>query len=265
MGAMRVALFVPCFVDQLQPRAAVAAVELLERLGVEVVIPDGAACCGQPAANAGYERDGAAALRRTIAALAPHERIVVLSGSCAMHLWAHAASSGLDGAAVGARVSEFCEFLHDDIGVDAVRAVAAEFPHRVAVHIGCPALRGLALARPSELQIAPFNKVRALMECVPGISFAELARPDECCGFGGSFSVTERAVSARMGRDRLSDYTTNGAEAVVSTDASCLLHMGGVASRAGLRLPMVHVAEVLAGSARAQIHSQWPDPSLRSE
>ncbi len=248
---MRVALFVPCFVDQLQPAAAIAAVRLLEKLGVEVVVPAGASCCGQPAANAGYERDGAAALQRTVSALAPHERIVVLSGSCAMHLWTHAGTVGLEGAAVGARVSEFCEFLHDDVGVDAVRSVAAAFPHRVAVHVGCHALRGLALARPSELQIPPFDKVRALLDTVAGISFAELTRADECCGFGGSFSVTESAVSARMGRDRLRDYESNGAEAVVSTDVSCLLHMGGVASRAGRRLPMVHVAEVLAGSAQA--------------
>ncbi len=76
-----------------------------------------------------------------------------------------------------------------------------------------------------------------------------LTRAEECCGFGGSVSVTEPAVSARMGRDRLRDYDTSGAEAVVSTDVSCLLHMGGVASRVGQRLPMVHVAEVLAGSA----------------
>jgi L-lactate dehydrogenase complex protein LldE len=239
-----VALFVPCYVDQLYPRVAVAALTVLERLGLDVAVPEGAACCGQPLANAGFERRGDRPLAQVEAAFAPYERVVVLSGSCAAHLRAHAA------APLAGRAVEFCAFLHDEVGVNAVSALGATFPRRAALHIGCHALRGLGLARPSELQVAPFDKVRALLlGAVRGLSFAELARPDECCGFGGTFAVTEPAVSAKMGRDRLRDYGAGGAEVVVSTDVSCLMHLGGLARRDGAALPMLHVAEVLAARA----------------
>jgi L-lactate dehydrogenase complex protein LldE len=117
------------------------------------------------------------------------------------------------------------------------------------VHIGCHALRGMGLARPSELQIRPFDKVRALLGAVRGVEIAELSRPDECCGFGGTFAVAEPDISAKMGRDRLRDYRSHDAQAVVSTDMSCLMHLGGLARREHIGLPMYHVAEVLAGTA----------------
>jgi L-lactate dehydrogenase complex protein LldE len=240
---MSVALFVPCFVDQLYPRAAVAALVVLERLGVSVAVPDGAACCGQPPANAGFAPDGARALAAFARAFAPYDRVVVLSGSCAVHLRAHAE------ARVAERTTELCAFLHDEIGVARVAGLGAAFARRVGLHIGCHALRGLGLARPSELQRPAFDKVRALLGTVRGLTFAPVARPDECCGFGGTFAVAEPAVSARMGRDRLRDYAAGRAEALVSTDMSCLMHLGGLARRDGRALPVLHVAEVLAGGA----------------
>ncbi|HEY0777168.1 MAG TPA: (Fe-S)-binding protein [Gemmatirosa sp.] len=242
----------PCFVDQMYPRVAIAALTVLERLGFAVDVPESAVCCGQPAANAGFARDGDAALARVADAYRGAERVIVLSGSCAAHVRAHAAGASPDGGAgarVAARTVEFAAFLHDEVGLEAVAALGAEFPRRVGLHIGCHGLRGLGLARPTELQIPPFNKLRALLDTVRGLDVAELARPDECCGFGGTFAVAQPALSAKIGRDRLRDYTTNGADAVVSTDMSCLLHLGGLAQRAGVALPMLHVAEVLAASA----------------
>jgi L-lactate dehydrogenase complex protein LldE len=100
--------------------------------------------------------------------------------------------------------------------------------------------------------VKPFDKVRALLGTVRGLEIAELARPDECCGFGGTFAVGEPAVSVKMGRDRLRDFTSHGAQAVVSTDMSCLMHLDGLARRERVGLPMFHVAEVLAGTARAR-------------
>ena len=248
-SAARIALFAPCFVDQFYPNVAIAALEVLERLGVAVDVPLGAACCGQPAANAGFERDGAAALRSVADAFARYERIIVLSGSCATHIRAHADDVGGAGERVAERTTELCAFLHDEIGVAAVAQLGTRFPHRVGIHIGCHALRGLGLASPSELLEPRFNKIRALLETVQGISFAALARPDECCGFGGTFAVGEPAVSSRMGRDRLADYAQGGAEVLVSTDMSCLMHLGGLAAAAHARYapPTLHVAEVLAG------------------
>ena len=243
---MTVALFVPCYVDQFYPRVAIAALEVLERLGVTVAVPEGAVCCGQPPANAGYERDAEGTLHRFERTYAPYDRVVVLSGSCAVHLKLHAAPG------VAERTVEFSAYLHDEVGLDAVAALGAALPRRVGVHIGCHGLRGLGLAQPSELQLPRFDKVRALLSTVRGLSFAELQRPDECCGFGGTFAVSEPAISAKMGRDRLRDYDQGHAEAVVSTDVSCLMHLAGLARRAGSGLPMLHLAEVLAGSTVAR-------------
>ena len=254
--ASSVALFVPCYVDQFFPHVAIAALTVLERLGIQVDVPEGAACCGQPAANAGFAREGHSTIARFVDVYAPYERIIVLSGSCGVHVKQHAGEVAAHGGradAAGARVAEqtteFCSYLYDELGVDWVAGLGATYSGRVAVHIGCHALRGLGLARPSELQIRPFDKVRALLGAVRGLEIAELARPDECCGFGGTFAVGEPVVSTKMGRDRLRDITTHGAQAVVSTDMSCLMHLDGLARREHMGLPMYHVAEVLAGTA----------------
>ena len=254
--ASSVALFVPCYVDQFYPHVAIAALTVLERLGIKVDVPEGAACCGQPAANAGFAREGHSTIARFVDVYAPYERIIVLSGSCAVHVKqhagevaAHGGKTDAAGARVAERTTEFCSYLHDELGVDWIAGLGATYSGRVAVHIGCHALRGLGLAKPSELQIRPFDKVRALLGAVRGLEIAELARPDECCGFGGTFAVGEPVVSTKMGRDRLRDMTTHGAQAVVSTDMSCLMHLDGLARREHMGLPMYHVAEVLAGTA----------------
>jgi L-lactate dehydrogenase complex protein LldE len=243
-----VALFVPCYIDQLYPHVAIAALRVLERLGVQVSVPEGATCCGQPPANAGFAHATEHVLARFVRTHAGYDRVVVLSGSCAVHVRAHAgalAGAAADGTRVAARTTEFCAFLHDEVGLGAVAALGAEFPARVGLHIGCHGLRGLGLACSTEIPGPRFNKVRALLETVRGVSFSELARPDECCGFGGTFAVGEPAISAKMGRDRLRDYTAGRAEVLVSTDVSCLMHLGGLARAGGTALPMLHVAEVL--------------------
>ena len=257
--ASSVALFVPCYVDQFFPHVAIAALTVLERLGVAVDVPEGAACCGQPAANAGFARDGHSTIARFVDVYAPYERIIVLSGSCAVHVKQHAGEVAVHGprtdsagGGVAERTTEFCSFLHDELGVDAIAGLGATYNGCVTVHIGCHALRGLGLAKPSELQVRPFDKVRGLLGAVRGLEIAELARPDECCGFGGTFAVGEPAVSTKMGRDKLRDVTTHGAQAVVSTDMSCLMHLDGLARRERMGLPMYHVAEVLAGTAGAR-------------
>jgi L-lactate dehydrogenase complex protein LldE len=237
-----IALFVPCFIDQLYPHVGIAALQVLERVGLHVDVPAGAACCGQPPANAGFEHDAQRALSRFVETYEAYRRIIVLSASCAVHVRLHAV------AHVAERTTEFCAFLHDDVGLDAVSALGVSYPRRVALHIGCHGLRTLGLAQPSEVQRVIPNKVRALLETVRGLTFAEPTRSDECCGFGGTFAVAEPAVSVKMGRDRLRDYRTGGAEVLVSTDTSCLMHLSGLASHDGLALPALHVAEVLAGA-----------------
>jgi L-lactate dehydrogenase complex protein LldE len=249
---MKAALFVPCYVDQFYPHVAIAALTVLERLDVQVDVPEGAACCGQPSANAGFAREGKSTLDRFVETYAEYDRIIVLSGSCAVHVRLHAGEAAAHGASrdagayVADRTTEFCTFLHDEIGIPRVGELGVSFNKRVAIHIGCHALRGFGLAKPSELVIPPFNKVRALLSAVRGVHIAELSRPDECCGFGGTFAVAEPDISTKMGRDRLRDYRTHDAEAVVSSDMSCLMHLDGLARRERVRIPMFHLAEVLA-------------------
>lgn len=249
MTVRTLALFAPCYVDQLYPRVAIAALEVLERLGFTVVVPGGAACCGQPLANAGFQRAGDDALASYVEAVRGCDRVVVLSGSCTVHVCAHAPSLGAQGRDAAERTVEFCAFLHDEVGLDAVAALGAAFPRRVAVHVGCHGLRGLGLARPSEIRQPHYDKVRALLATVGGISFAQLSREDECCGFGGTFAITEQAVSSRMGRDRIADIEAAGGEVMVSTDMSCLMHLEGIARASGVPIGSLHVAEVLAGRA----------------
>ncbi len=244
-----VALFVPCFVDQFYPQAGVAAVTLLERLGIRVHVSPNAVCCGQPPANAGFGKEGDRALARFVDAHRAAMPVVVLSGSCALHVRAHAdhACAGGRGADVAARTVEFSAFLHDVIGLETIASVVRPFPARAALHLGCHGLRGLDLATPTELRLPLVNKVAALLALVPELTVAALSRPDECCGFGGTFAVGEPALSVKMGRDRLRDVAASDATVMISPDLSCLMHLDGLARASGQRVRMLHVAQVLAG------------------
>jgi L-lactate dehydrogenase complex protein LldE len=143
-------------------------------------------------------------------------------------------------------VFELCEFLVANEAA-ATSAPPPAFPHRVALHASCHALRELRLGTPSETRESPrMDPARALLERVPGLELVPLTRPDECCGFGGVFAVEEEAVSCRMALDRLADHRAARAEVITSTDVSCLLQLEGVARRRGFALRVLHVAEILA-------------------
>src|SRR5690349_3090244 len=122
---MTVALFIPCYVDQLFPEVGIAALRVLERLGVDVEVPDGAVCCGQPMANAGMASAGDPVLERFVASVASYDRIIVVSGSCAAHVLHSAASMGSHGRQVVNKTVEFCSFLHDDVGLPRVASLGA--------------------------------------------------------------------------------------------------------------------------------------------
>jgi len=243
---MTVALFAPCYVDQLYPEVAISTFRLLEALGLDVVVPTGAVCCGQPMANAGFGTASSKAEGAFEETFEPYDVIVTPSGSCAVHLNDHVGGAGQ-------RTLELCRFLHDEIGLERIAALGARWDARVGVHIGCHALRGLELATSTErgtdadgpTGMLRHDIVRALLSTVRQLELVDLTRPDECCGFGGTFAVAEPAVSVKMGTDRLADHLSNGAEAVVSTDVSCAMHLGGLARRSGQSLPFVHVAEAL--------------------
>lgn len=241
-----VGLFVPCYVDQLYPRVAIATLELLEKAGYSVCYPLDQTCCGQPLANAGYERYGTRVLDHFAEQFEGVDYIVAPSGSCVMHVREHLPARVPGGEEEGRpRIFELCQFLAER----AVPLPRVSFPYRVGLHASCHGLRGLRLARSTELQLPPFDRVRDLLARVEGIELVDLQRPDECCGFGGTFAVTEEAVSVKMGVDRLRDHVAAGAEVITGTDMSCLMHLEGIIRRERLPLRVVHVSEILNGSA----------------
>lgn len=245
---MKVALFVPCYVDAFFPEVAISTLELLERLGVEVAYPLDQTCCGQPMANSGCHADAAGAEALFVRNFSGYDHVVCPSGSCVHHVRENLTAIAQTDAVlqVRARTVELVEFLHDVLGVRAFPW--AEFPHTVGLHNGCASLRALRTASMSELNEPPFSKPMALLSAVRGIRFAQPARPDECCGFGGTFSVYEEPVSARMGYDKVQDHHRAGAEVIVSADMSCLMHQKGCAERLELPLKFMHIAQVLNGA-----------------
>lgn len=244
---MKVALFVPCYVDQLYPQVALATVRVLERLGVEVVFPEEQTCCGQPMANAGFAAEAAPLARRFLEVFGGFDHVVCPSGSCTSMVRNHydpflAGRPGFEELKRG--TFELCEFLVDVLGVGKLEG---RYPHKVGLHRSCHGLRELRLGSSSERMDAPrFDKVGQLLAGLEGIELVQLSRQDECCGFGGTFAVAEEAVSCLMGRDRIADHAQAGAEVVTGTDVSCLMHLDGLARRAGRPLRFRHVAEILA-------------------
>ena len=253
---MRVGLFVPCYIDQLYPDVGFASVELLEAHGVQVEVPAEQACCGQLLTNRGAVAAARPLALHFEAAFGGFDHIVCPSGSCTAALHHHAGWFGAPnpGAGAAGRVYELCQFLVQVLGVEhpSVRSPDVRFPYKVALHESCHGLRELGLGRPSELgrrASAPASPARRLLEQLPALTLVEPERTDECCGFGGSFSVVEPAVSARMGSDRLGDFERAGAEVVTSADMSCLMHLAGLSERQGRPLRVMHIAQVLMGRA----------------
>ncbi|WP_201352811.1 (Fe-S)-binding protein [Hydrogenimonas urashimensis] len=243
----RVGLFVPCYVNDFYPEAAFSTLEVLESLGFDVVYPENQSCCGQPFLNNGMVYDARKLAERFVDIFADFDFVVAPSSSCI-----GAVKHRYDGIVKDARypllrqrVYELCEFLHDVVGIENLR-FQTPFRGRVGLHNSCHALRELGLAAPSELHIPPFSKVRAVLSKIEGLEVVEPSR-DECCGFGGTFSIQESAVSAMMGRDRIADHRTNGVDIVAGVDMSCLMHMEGLAKRDGIPVRFVHVAQLMTG------------------
>jgi len=245
---MKAALFIPCYVDAFFPEVGIATLELLERVGVEVDYPLDQTCCGQPMANSGCHDDATAAEALFVRNFTGYDYIVTPSGSCTHHVREHLVAVPQTEAvqAVRRNTYELVEFLHDVL--DVRRFPWASFPHAVGLHNGCSSLRALRLAKMSEIDEPFFSKPMDLLSGVDGIRFVTPRRPDECCGFGGTFSVFEEPVSARMGYDKVQDHVDAGAEYIVSGDMSCLMHQKGCAERLGSPIKFIHIAQILNGA-----------------
>ena len=260
---MRIGLFIPCYIDQFYPHVGVATLRLLERYAprltpepwqrLEIVYPREQTCCGQPMANAGCVDDAKPVAEQFLAAFRDCDYVVGPSGSCVAMVRRHYHGLIADEQALAqleGKIFELCEFLVDVVGLAAAEGT---FAGRVGLHQSCHGVRELELARGSERMLPAFNKVRQLLSGLQGIELTDLDRPDECCGFGGTFSVFEEAVSCMMGRDRVADHLRHGAEILASADMSCLMHLGGLVSRENQPLRIMHVAEIMCAALEIPI------------
>jgi L-lactate dehydrogenase complex protein LldE len=241
---MNVGLFIPCYVDQFYPGAAIATLQLLEKLGVNVTYPKNQTCCGQPMANSGFEHLTGGCNDLFIKNFAEFDYIVAPSGSCVLHIKEHLHSQEreTDAKGISNKIYELSSFLTDVLKVE---SLPSKFPFKVGVHQSCHGQRGLHLSQMSELVAPPFSKPDSLLRMVKGIEIVPLNRIDECCGFGGTFCVAEEAVSAKMGKDRVEDHLAHGAEFITGVDMSCLMHMEGILNRRGSKVKVLHLAEIL--------------------
>jgi L-lactate dehydrogenase complex protein LldE len=248
---MRVGLFIPCYIDQFYPQVGMATIEVLEHFGLRPEFPEEQTCCGQPMANVGLHDDARPLAERFLRISAPYDYVVSPSGSCVAmvrHHYEQVLGATHEVEVVGHKTFELCEFLTDVLKVE---QLAGRFPHRVGLHQACHGLRELRTASDSELVGPQFNKPRQLLASLDGIQLTELSRPDECCGFGGLFAVSEEAVSCMMGLDRIADHERAGTEILTSTDMSCLMHLDGLIRRQRKPIRVMHIAEIIAGAQRA--------------
>jgi L-lactate dehydrogenase complex protein LldE len=241
---MTIGLFIPCYVNQFYPNAAIATVKLLEKLGLNVVYPVDQTCCGQPMANSGFGHLTHDCDELFVNNFSGFDYIVAPSASCVLHVKQHLHSDTRqnDATEIRGKIFELVEFLTDVLKIEKLNA---RFPHRVGIHHSCHGLRGLYLSQMSELNAPPFSKPEKLLKMVEGLELITLDRPDECCGFGGTFCVSEEAVSVKMGKDRVADHEKNGADYITSSDLSCLMHMEGLINRNKSGVKVLHIAEIL--------------------
>lgn len=239
---MRVALYVTCLVDLMRPSVAFASLRLLEAAGCEVIVPEGQTCCGQPAWSAGERALAADLSRKAIGELEGYDYVVIPSGSCAdqirnvyPQLLADDPAWGQRARTLAERVYELTSFLVDVLKLS---AVPNQFDGSVTYHDSCKGLRGLAIKR----------QPRDLLARVPGLSLKEMSECEECCGFGGAFSVKFGEVSTKIVDRKCDAIAAAGADAVVGGDLGCLMNIEGRLRRRGDETTRVlHIAEVLAG------------------
>ena len=248
---MRVALFITCFNDLLYPEVGQAVVRLLTRLGCEVKFPQSQTCCGQMHFNTGYRDECVPLARNFAAAFKGYDAVVTPSPSCASmvrHFYPTVAEHGRENGAeagltaalaeVSGHVYELSEFLIDVLKVE---DVGARFPHSVAFHPTCHSVRVLGIG----------DRPQRLLDHVEGLTRLTIADSDQCCGFGGTFAVKNADTSIAMGNDKVQRILATGADVLTAADTSCLMHIGGLLSRDGAPIRVLHLAQILAAQEGA--------------
>jgi L-lactate dehydrogenase complex protein LldE len=238
----RVALFVTCLVDLFRPSVGFAAIRLLEAAGCAVEVPEGQTCCGQPAFNTGDRATTEAIARTILDSFEGYDYVVVPSGSCGGMLAKHLPELFEDepenrvrAERLAARCHELVSFLVDVRGLEVVES---DFKGRLTYHDSCSGLRELKVKQ----------QPRQLLLSIPGVDLVELAEPETCCGFGGTFCVKYPAVSSQMVQNKVTDIEATGADTVAAGDVGCLMNMAGRLKREGSKVRAYHIAEILAGT-----------------
>jgi L-lactate dehydrogenase complex protein LldE len=251
----RVALFVTCLVDLFRPSVGFAAVKLLEDAGCIVEVPEAQSCCGQPGYNSGDRADAQTIARQVIATFGRYDYVVVPSGSCGGMIKTHYPTLFADDPAMGeqakalaARTYELVSFLVDVLKRDQVEA---RYAGTVTYHDACSGLRELGVK----------EQPRRLLRSVAGLTLKEMAAPEVCCGFGGTFCVKYPEISDKMVSDKAADIAATGADTLLCGDMGCLLNMAGKLARLGKPVAVRHVAEVLADMTEATPPIAMPDKS----
>jgi L-lactate dehydrogenase complex protein LldE len=240
---MKVALFVTCLVDLMRPRIGFAAIELLEAAGCDVVVPETQTCCGQPGYNSGDRASALALARKVLAEFGDCDYVVAPSGSCAGMIRTHYPDLFRDAPDDLARAEALCAKTYEltDFLVNVARldAVPGAFRGAITYHDACAGLRELGVK----------TQPRTLLAKVKGLTVKEMAQPEQCCGFGGTFAVKYGDISAHIAERKCADIAATGADAVVLGDLGCMLNIEGRLRRRGdTTTRVLHVAEVLAGS-----------------
>jgi L-lactate dehydrogenase complex protein LldE len=235
----KVAMFIPCFVDQLMPRVGMDMARVLRRAGYQPEFSEEQTCCGQPGFNSGYWKEARPLAEHFVRVFRDAEIVVCPSGSCTTMVRNFypelLAGTPLEQEAInlGPRVFEFSEFL---VKQAKVTELGASFPHRVAYHDACHALRELHLKQ----------EPRELLQRVRGLELVEMPYSEECCGFGGTFATKFSMISSAMGENKTRNAETSSAEYLTSTDPSCLLHIDGVLRRRNSPVRTIYLAGILA-------------------
>ncbi len=236
---MNVQLFIPCFVDQLYPQVAFNMVKVLEKAGCTVSYNTGQTCCGQPAFNAGFWGEAKEVCNKFLDDFSGADYIVAPSASCVgfvrnyyTKLFENSPSSVI-AKKTAERTFEFSEFLIHILKVD---DFGATFNGKATYHDSCAALRECKIKK----------EPRRLLSKVKGLELVEMADVETCCGFGGTFAVKFEPISIAMGDQKVNNASDTGAEFLISTDMSCLMHIDGCNKHKGTGLKVLHLADVLA-------------------
>ena len=238
---VRVALFVPCYVDLVNPEVGVSVVRVLRRLGTEVVYPEGQTCCGQPAFNSGFFGEARAVARHFLDVFEKErfDYIVCPSGSCATmvshyypFIFKDLADDRERSEVLGHRVREFSDFLVNVLGVKDLRA---RHEGKAVFHCGCHQRRELGV----------LEEPKELLQNVEDLELLEWENEELCCGFGGTFAVKMPDISAAMADEKIKALEASGADTLVSCDSSCLMHLWGRLRRTEHSTHVYHLAQIL--------------------